>query len=158
MADQQPQLAAEQTDAAAAGARGSTIRLPPFWSRSLLAWVRAAEAQFVLRNVTSSLEKYYLVLIALSEDQVDRVQAIVEAEATEESYVKLWAALLATHTLNPYQQVDLLVNMEPLGGRKPSDLLAAMEKVKSRTCTASTPTTSCSSCRGRSGYFWPRTT
>jgi hypothetical protein len=39
-------------------------------------------------------------------------------------------ALISKHTLTPYQQVDTLVNMEPLWGRKPSDMLAEMEKFK----------------------------
>jgi hypothetical protein len=76
------------------------------------------------------MEKYYLVMTALTEVNVDHVQAIMEAEPNEESFEKLRAALVATHTLTPYQQVDALVNMELLGARKPSELLAAMEKHK----------------------------
>jgi hypothetical protein len=108
----------------------ASVHLPKFWAQSPAAWFRAADAQFILRRVTCPLEKYYLVLTSLTEVNVDRVQAIVEAEPTEESFEKLRAALVATHTLTPYQQVDALVNMEPLGARKPSELLAAMEKHK----------------------------
>jgi hypothetical protein len=108
----------------------ASVHLPKFWAKSPAAWFRAADAQFILRHVTCPLEKYYLVLTALTEVNVDRVQAIVEAEPDEESFEKLRAALVASHTLTPYQQVDALVNMEPLGARKPSELLAAMDKHK----------------------------
>jgi hypothetical protein len=56
--------------------------------------------------------------------------AVTEEEPDEESYNRIKGALLATHTLTPFQQVDKLVNMEGLGGRKPSDLLAEMDKFK----------------------------
>jgi hypothetical protein len=88
------------------------------------------EAQFTLRNVTSLLERYYLVMTALLEDQVDCAQAIVEAEVTAESYTKLRVALLATHTLNPYQQGDLLANMDPLGRWKPSSTTTTVQRAQ----------------------------
>jgi hypothetical protein len=34
----------------------------------------AVEAQFMVRNVTSPLDRYYLVLVALNEEQVDKVR------------------------------------------------------------------------------------
>jgi hypothetical protein len=76
------------------------------------------------------LDKYYLVLATLSEFQVAKVMAVMEEEPDEESYNKIKDALLATHTLTPFQQVDKLVNMEGLGGRKPSELLTEMDKFK----------------------------
>jgi hypothetical protein len=82
------------------------------------------EAQFVVREVASNMDKYYLVLAALSEFQVAKVMAVTEEEPDEESYNKIKDALLATHTLTPFQQVDKLVNMEGLCSRKPSELLA----------------------------------
>jgi hypothetical protein len=106
------------------------VKLPTFWSSSPAAWFRAVEAQFVVRDVTSALDKYYLVLAALSELQVAKVMAVTEEEPTPESYGRIKEALLATHTLTPFQQVGRLVNMEGLGGCKPSDLLAEMDKFK----------------------------
>jgi hypothetical protein len=38
----------------------------------------------------------------------------------------LKAALLTSHTMSDYQRVELLSRVEPLGGRKPSNLLAVM--------------------------------
>ena len=41
-------------------------------------------------------------------------------------YNKLKEALLASHQLTDFQRVELLLAVEPLGGRKPSELLADM--------------------------------
>jgi hypothetical protein len=65
------------------------VRLMPFWSNSPAAWYRAAEAQFALRNVTSDIDKYYVVLGALSEANVDRVKHKVEQEPDEHSVLRI---------------------------------------------------------------------
>jgi hypothetical protein len=46
------------------------------------------------------------------------------------SYQLLKAALLSSHTLTPYQMVLKLVNLEALGGRMPSELMASMQKLR----------------------------
>jgi hypothetical protein len=55
---------------------------------------------------------------------------VLDEEPTDDSYSLLKAALMSSHTLTPYQMVDKLVNLEPLGGRKPSELMAAMQKLR----------------------------
>jgi hypothetical protein len=108
----------------------SSVKLPTFWAATPAGWFRSVEAQFAVEGITSEVDKYFLVLAALSEAQVDKVMTVMEEEPTEESYSKLKAALVASHMLTPFQQVDRLVNMEGLGGRKPSELLTAMDKLK----------------------------
>jgi hypothetical protein len=84
----------------------------------------------MVKNVTSELDKYYLVLAALGEAQVDRVDKLLQDQPDETSYQKLKDSLLFTHTLTPFQMIDRIVNMEALGGSKPSELLAAMNKLR----------------------------
>jgi hypothetical protein len=84
----------------------------------------------VVKNVTEAADKYYLVLASLGEAQVERVHNVLDEEPGENAYQKLKDALLATHTLTPFQMVDKIVNMEPLGARKPTELLAAMTKFR----------------------------
>jgi hypothetical protein len=55
---------------------------------------------------------------------------VTDEEPTEESYERIKAALVSSHSLTPFQQVNRLVNMEGLNGRKPSELLSAMDKLK----------------------------
>jgi hypothetical protein len=71
--------------------------------------------------------KYYLVLAALSEHQVDRVKNSVEMDPNENSFQRICDALVASHTLTPFQQVDRIATMDHLNGRKPSELLTEME-------------------------------
>jgi hypothetical protein len=86
----------------------------------------------MVRNVTSLLDRYYLVLAAINDEQVDKVMSVTEEEPTEESYryERSKAALVSPHSLTPFQQVDRLVNMEGLNRRKPSELLSAMDKLR----------------------------
>jgi hypothetical protein len=117
----------EQPSSAARGvaAAGS---LPRFWAGSPAAWFRTADAFFPLHGNTDNMEKFYMVLCALSETNVDQARSSVEAESTQDSFRLLREALVSTHTLSEYQMVDHIVNMEPLNGRKPTELLAADDK------------------------------
>jgi hypothetical protein len=89
-----------------------------------------AEAQFAIREITQPLDKYYLVMSALSETQVDMVSSVLREEPDQESYGQLKAALVASHTMSDYQKVDKLMAMERLGGCKLTELLAAMQKLQ----------------------------
>jgi hypothetical protein len=76
----------ENRGAAASAGGAASVRLPPFWPNSPAAWFRSAEAQFVIKRVTSAIEKYYLVLGALGEAQVDLINNVMDEEPTVESY------------------------------------------------------------------------
>jgi hypothetical protein len=117
--------------AASAGGTGAcSVRLPRFWTNSPAAWFRTADAQFALRRVSDPLEKYYLVLDALSEANVDLVRHIVEEEPDATSFQRIREGLVAAHILTDYQRIDRLVASEQLNGRKPSEMLAEMNKLK----------------------------
>jgi hypothetical protein len=96
-----------------------SVALSKFWSGSPANWFQNVEAQFAVLGVTDPVNKYYLVMAALSEAQMDLLDGIVPDEPDENSYNNIKRALVATHALTPYQQVDRLMAMEPLGGRKP---------------------------------------
>jgi hypothetical protein len=70
------------------------------------------------------------VVAALTEELADMVGNVLDEEPTQESYAKLKAALVATSTLLPYQMVDKLMAMEPLGGWKATELLMAIQKLR----------------------------
>jgi hypothetical protein len=108
----------------------SSVKLPPFWPNNPAAWFRSVEAQFVVKGVMAAADKYYLVLAALNESQVERIHNILDEEPGEAGYQKIKDALLSMHTLTLFQMVDQIANMEPLGGRKPTGLLDAMAKYR----------------------------
>jgi len=102
------------------------FKLPQFWPERPAAWFGMVECQFHLRKVIGEMDKYCLVVSALPDESVKLVSFLLEQPPTILPYTTLKQQLLATHQLTPYQQMEQLFNVEPLGGRKPSELLAAM--------------------------------
>jgi hypothetical protein len=110
----------------APGAASGNFRLPEFWAEAPANWFAMAEAQFLLRRMTSNIDKFCHMLMALPKASYRMVSHLVTQAPMEETYGQLKAALLSHHELSDYQCVDTLSRMEPLGDRKPSELLATM--------------------------------
>jgi hypothetical protein len=112
----------------ASGAASGSFRLPEFWAEAPGNWLAMAESQFLLRCVTSNIDKFCHMLMALPKTSYRMISHLVTQSPAEDSYVQLKATLMSHHELSDYQRVDMLSRMKPLGGRKPSDfeLLAAM--------------------------------
>jgi hypothetical protein len=104
----------------------ANLRLAEFWRDAPQAWFRATEAQFRLRNIVDDDIKYSLLLTALPRDAFRIVAHLVVDDPPADAYVQLKTALIASHVLSNYQRVEALARMEPLGGRRPSEMLTAM--------------------------------
>lgn len=115
--------AANAADNAASSSR--FFKLPDFWTGSAAAWFGVAEAQFNIRGVTSQRDKFALVSAVLPEASGRRVTHLLAAPG-DNCYDDLRAALLAAHQLTAYQKAEKLLSSEPLGDRRPSDLLAEL--------------------------------
>lgn len=102
------------------------IRLPPFWTTRPRAWFTFVESRFRLRGIVDEQGKFDHVLSALPAEMVSQVMDIVEALPDNNQYELFKAQLLETHQLSDYEKFDMLVKMEPMGGRKPSQLLHSM--------------------------------
>jgi hypothetical protein len=123
--------ASEASAPALAGAAGAfSVRLSRFWMNSPAVWFHTADAQFALRRVTDPLEKYYLVLAALSDANVDLARHIVEEEPDATLFQRIRDGLVAAHILTDCLRIDCLVTLEPLNSRKSSVMLAEMNKLK----------------------------
>jgi hypothetical protein len=86
----------------AAGGGGVTlslasIKLPQFWQNAPAAWFRTVEAQFVIRAVTDPVDKYYVVMAALSE----LVSSVLYEELMADSYDLLKALSWPPTRSNP---------------------------------------------------------
>jgi hypothetical protein len=101
----------------------NNCKLPEYWPDAPALWFSRAECSFLLRNVTEQREKFCLVVQALPRDSMRLVADLVEAELM---YNALKERLLHSHQLTDIQKAELLVDMPPLGDRKPTQLLAAM--------------------------------
>jgi hypothetical protein len=110
----------------------ANLCLSEFWCDAPHAWFRATEAQFRLRNITDDEIKYSLLLTALPRDAFRVMAHLVEDDPPADAYVQLKAAFIASHVLSNYQRVEMLAKMEPLGGRRPSEMLTAMLELCSR--------------------------
>lgn len=102
------------------------IKLPPFWTTRPRAWFTFVESRFRLRGIVSEQLKFDHVLSALPADMVSQVLDIVEAVPEDTPYTYFKQQLLEDYQLSDYEKFDMLMKMEAMGGRKPSQLLHAM--------------------------------
>ena len=106
-----------------------SMELPALWADAPVAWFAAVEVQFQLRRVWSEDERFCNVTAALDKMTLKKVVHLVVTPDIRQPYTKLKEALLASHQLTDLQRVELILAMEPLGSRKPSELLADMWEV-----------------------------
>ncbi len=66
------------------------------------------------------------MLAALSVDSVRLVRHVLHDDTSPESYDRLQASLLASHSLSNYQKMERMMRLPPLGDCKPSVMLAEM--------------------------------
>ena len=65
-----------------------SIKLPTFWTNSLLVWFHQAKSQFAIKCVTTSLTKFYHSVAALPQDVATPLEYLVRNPPAE-----LYAAL-----------------------------------------------------------------
>ena len=137
--------------AAQAGNPPRFFKLPDFWTASPAAWFGVAEAQFLLRGTATQRERFALLAAVLPESSASRVAHILTAPG-DNCYDDLRAALLVAHQLTAFQKAEKLFSSEPLGDRRPSELLSEiLELVHPReeppccSCAASWPLSAFSS-------------
>jgi hypothetical protein len=105
------------------------LRLLEFWPENPRGWFAMAEAQFMLHRITAGIDKYCHALMTLPRISHRLVSHLVEDIPGDDSYELLKRVLMAAHQLSDYQRVVLLSKVEPLGARKPSDLLVGMTEL-----------------------------
>jgi hypothetical protein len=103
-----------------------SLRLPPFWVDKPVSWFVLAESRFRLHGVTREQTRYDYLVSALTKEAVSLVLDVVEHPPERFPYTALKQSLLDSHQLTDYQKIAVLHKMAPLGGRKPSELLASM--------------------------------
>jgi hypothetical protein len=104
------------------------VKLPEFWPADPTTWFHQAEAAFRRSNVTQSFTKYDHVLMKLPTDVVMSVRDLVNMMQpnTADAYEQLKARLTASYGKTPWQQVNALLDMPPLGDRRPSHMMNEM--------------------------------
>ena len=110
----------------AAAALAVSVKLPEFWRSAPVAWFAAVEAQFDVKHITVDQTKYNYVLAALGMDAAAQVTALIRSPPSSGKYEALKAELLAIYEPPPAKKHHLLLNLDGLGDRKPSELIRYM--------------------------------
>jgi hypothetical protein len=79
-----------------------------------------------VKRVVAQFDRYCHVVAALPHESIRLVADIVEGEPSETPYDDIKQRLVASHQLSDFQNAERLFQMPALGGRKPSELMAAM--------------------------------
>jgi hypothetical protein len=102
------------------------MRLPTFWVDKPSAWFVLAESRFRLHGVEGEQQRFDILLSALSKEALSSVLDVIERPDLLNPYTVLRDRLLSAHQLTDYQKIARLHKMEPLGARRPSELLSSM--------------------------------
>jgi hypothetical protein len=127
--DYQHAAMAENNRPDAAAYAASTLCLTPFWPDAPTSWFQMAEAQFHQHGVAADYDKYCLLLASLPKESFRMISHLVELDrdcVPDDVYTQLKHALVSRHMMLDYKKVELLSKVEPLGGWRPSELLATM--------------------------------
>ncbi len=85
-----------------------------------------AESRFRLQEIHREQTSSDYLVLSLTKEAVSLDLDVVEHPPERLLYTALKQSLLDSHQLTNYQKIAALHKMEPLGGRKPSELLASM--------------------------------
>jgi hypothetical protein len=89
-------------------------------------WFVQAECIFASRRITSSFDKYCLLVGALPHESLRLIMDLARAPPAVDPYEAVKARLMQSHELTEFQRVEKIMSMPPLGSRRPSQLMAAM--------------------------------
>jgi hypothetical protein len=103
-----------------------SFRLPAFWVDKPVSWFVLAESHFWLHGINREQTRYEYLVSALTKEDISLVLVVVDHPPERLPYTAHKQSLLDSHQLTDYQKIAALHKMEPLGGRKPSELLASM--------------------------------
>ena len=82
-----------------------------------------AEAQFTIRNVSSSVTMLYYCVAALNHADAVQLVDLIEDPPKDKPYESLKQHLTELHTLNPFQRYQALMALTLAEDKKPSTLM-----------------------------------
>jgi hypothetical protein len=100
--------------------------LAAFWPQAPALWFAQAECTFAVKRVVAQFDRYCHVVATLPHESIRLVADIVESELSETPYNDIKQRLVASHQLSDFQKAERLFQMPALGGRKPTEVMAAM--------------------------------
>ncbi len=101
-----------------------TVTLLPFCVARPATWFAFAASKFREKAIISQWRRFDLLLAAMPEKILDQVMDVVDNIPGDFPYDTLKSSLLESHTLSDHEKLEILYKSEPLGGRKPCQMLA----------------------------------
>jgi hypothetical protein len=109
---------------------GGDVKLPPFEADMPDVWFNQAEAYFEMKGVIDRRFWFFHVLWALSPPQKKLVRDITSRHPLPaDAYVQLKERLMQLYDQGERDRFIKFVNMPPMGGLRPSELLAEMRQL-----------------------------
>ena len=102
------------------------LRLPEFWPHAPILWFARAECLFMLRGVTTQLDRFCHVVGSLPHEVMRACADLVETPPAEDPYTQLKERLLAGAPADTDQCGEKLLDLPSLGANKPSELMHQM--------------------------------
>ena len=108
----------------------SSVALPPYRPNRPAAWFVAVDSIFRYKGVLDQRDQLTLALPSFTEEQLQQIDDIVELQPQPlDIFCQVRDRLVASHSLDDFQRLELLMVLLPLGGQKPSALLAQMRQL-----------------------------
>jgi hypothetical protein len=103
-----------------------SLKLPVFWVDKPVSRFKLTESRFHLHGINREKTRYNKLVSVLIKETVSLVLDGMKHPPERFLYMASMQSLLDSHHLSDYRRITALHKLEPLGGRKPSELLASM--------------------------------
>ena len=105
------------------------IKLPPFWASDSQVWCAQVEAKFATRGITVQKMRFNYIVASLAPEFSTEVCDLVLSPPADRPYDKLKEQLIKRTAESEQKRLQLLLNTEVLGDRKPTQLLHRIQQL-----------------------------
>jgi hypothetical protein len=106
------------------------VALPPFRANRPAAWFATVEDIFTFKGILDQRDRLTLAVASFAEDQLQQIDDILELRPRPlDVFNRVRDRLVSSHSLDDFQRLELLMDLPPLGGQRPSALLAQMRQL-----------------------------
>lgn len=112
-----------------------SLKLPDFWTDRPAVWFAQAEAQFLVKHITTDATKHAHVITSLGNAAAAEVEYHILHPPDDGKYEALKASLLDAFGQSQAAKDNALLSLSGLGDRKPTSLLRYMQSLNADPTT-----------------------